>query len=147
MFKRILILLVVLMVLSIPLATKADFKCIGGPNCAAATSQTDCEAIVGCAWAESSASQTSPEPVKLTNPLSTDSPNVLIGKIVNSILGLVGSLALLMFVFGGLTWMTSSGNQEKVKRGRDIIVWSAIGLVIIFASYGLIRFLLINIKS
>lgn len=83
----------------------------------------------------------------LTNPLGTiDTPQALIGKIINSVLGVVGSLALLMFVYGGLTWMTSSGSQEKVKKGRDIIVWSAIGLAIIFASYGLVRILLNSVK-
>jgi hypothetical protein len=41
--------------------------------------------------------------------------------------------------------MTSGGSAEKIKKGRDIIIWSAIGLVVIFASYGLVRFLLLNI--
>ena len=83
----------------------------------------------------------------LTNPLgSVSTPQALIGKIINAVLGVVGSLALLMFVYGGLTWMTSSGSQEKVKKGRDIIVWSAIGLAIIFASYGLVRVLLNYVK-
>jgi len=83
----------------------------------------------------------------LTNPLgSVSTPQALIGKIINAVLGVVGSLALLMFVYGGLTWMTSSGSQEKVKKGRDIIVWSAIGLAIIFASYGLVRILLNSVQ-
>lgn len=82
----------------------------------------------------------------LSNPLSVSTPQELIGKIINAVLGIVGSLALLMFVYGGLTWMTSSGSQEKVKKGRDIIVWSAIGLAIIFASYGLVRILLNTVK-
>ena len=81
---------------------------------------------------------------KLNNPLgdSIDTPQKLIGKVINSVLGVVGSLALLMFVYGGLTWMTSSGNAEKVKKGRDIIIWSAIGLAIIFSAYGLTRVLI-----
>ena len=83
----------------------------------------------------------------LTNPLSVDSPQALIGRIINTVLGVVGSLALLMFVFGGLTWMTSSGNQEKVKKGRDIIVWSAIGLAVIFTSYALTRFVLSTVSQ
>jgi hypothetical protein len=84
--------------------------------------------------------------VKLDNPLgSIDSPQVLIGNIINSVLGVVGSLALLMFVFGGITWMTSSGSQEKVKKGRDIIIWSVLGLAIIFLSYALTRFILSTI--
>ena len=81
---------------------------------------------------------------ELKNPLgdSIDTPQKLIGKVINAILGVVGSLALLMFVYGGLTWMTSSGNSDKVKKGRDIIVWSAIGLAIIFSAYGLTRVLI-----
>jgi len=81
----------------------------------------------------------------LPNPLAASgvsTPQELIGKVINSVLGVVGSLALLMFIYGGLTWMTSAGSSEKVKKGRDIIIWSAIGLFIIFASYALIRFLI-----
>jgi len=82
----------------------------------------------------------------LQNPLgSITSPQALIGRIINSVLGVVGSIALLMFVYGGLTWMTSSGNDEKVKKGRDIILWSAIGLVVISMSYALTRFVLSTI--
>jgi len=85
---------------------------------------------------------------KLSNPLGSDieTPQALIGQIINSVLGVVGSLALLMFVYGGITWMTSSGNQEKVKKGRDVIVWAAIGLVIVFSAYGLTRVLIEGIS-
>jgi hypothetical protein len=91
---------------------------------------------------------------KLDNPLNPngitdgsqiDSPQKLIGIVINSVLGVVGSIALLMFIYGGLTWMTSSGNAEKVKKGRDIILWSAIGLVVIFSAYALTRFVLSTI--
>jgi hypothetical protein len=76
--------------------------------------------------------------VTLDNPLGgIDTPQLLIGQIINAVLGIVGSLALLMFVYGGITWMTSSGNADKVKKGRDILVWSAIGLAIVFSAYGL----------
>jgi len=84
--------------------------------------------------------------VCLPNPLKTNSPQVLIGRIINSILGIIGSLALVMFIFGGLTWMTSSGSPEKVKKGRDTILWSAIGLIIIFAAYAAVRFLLVSLQ-
>jgi len=85
----------------------------------------------------------------LQNPLGNviTTPQALIGRIIDSVLGVVGSIALLMFVYGGLTWMTSSGNDEKVKKGRDIILWSAIGLVVIFMSYALTRFVLSTIAK
>ena len=86
---------------------------------------------------------------KLNNPLgsSIETPQALIGQIINSVLGVVGSLALLMFVYGGITWMTSSGSPEKVKKGRDIIVWSAIGLAVVFSAYGLTRVLIEGITK
>ncbi|OIO06371.1 hypothetical protein AUJ26_00725 [Candidatus Falkowbacteria bacterium CG1_02_37_21] len=84
----------------------------------------------------------------IQNPLgSIDSPQALIGKVINNALGVVGSIALLMFVYGGLVWMTSAGSPEKVKNGRDILVWSAIGMAVIFSAYGLTRFVLTAIAQ
>jgi hypothetical protein len=88
--------------------------------------------------------------VSLTNPLGgegDDAPSVnsIIGRVINAILGVIGSLALLMFVYGGITWMTSSGSPEKIKKGRDIIVWSVIGLAVIFFSYALVNLVIFDI--
>lgn len=83
----------------------------------------------------------------LVNPLGNiNSPQALIGKIINAVMGLIGSITLLMFVFGGFTWMTSAGSPEKVKKGRDILVWAAIGLVIIFSAYALVNLIITSIK-
>ena len=81
--------------------------------------------------------------VKLDNPLgsTTDIPS-LIGKIITAILGIVGSLALVMFIYGGIMWMTASGNEQKVTKGRETLLWAALGLVVIFSSYALTRFII-----
>lgn len=84
----------------------------------------------------------------LQNPLgSTNSVQALIGKVITAVMGVIGSIALLMFIYGGITWMTSSGNQEKIKKGQGIIVWATIGLVVIFLSYALTRFVLTSIAG
>ncbi len=84
----------------------------------------------------------------LENPLGNDntSPQKLIGNVINAVMGIVGSIALLMFIFGGLTWMLSGGSSEKVKKGKDILVWSAVGLAVIFSSYALVYFVITKIK-
>ena len=86
--------------------------------------------------------KTTSETVSLTNPIGETDISVLIGRVIKAILGIVGSLALVMFIYGGVTWMTSAGNAEKVQKGKDTLVWAAIGLVIIFASYALVRFVI-----
>lgn len=83
----------------------------------------------------------------LNNPLgSIETPQVLIGKLINSALGIVGSITLLMFVYGGFIWMTSSGSSDKIKKGKDIILWSAIGLAVIFSSYALVALVIKSVK-
>ena len=79
--------------------------------------------------------------VCLDNPLGENvTPEIFIGKIILAVLGIVGSLALVMFIYGGLTWMTASGNSEKVEKGKNIIIWAVIGLAVIFMSYAMVRF-------
>lgn len=80
----------------------------------------------------------------LPNPLGSDNtdPRVIIGNVIKAGLGIVGSLALAVFIFGGFTWVVAAGNDEKIKKGKDMIMWAALGLVVIFLSYALVTFVL-----
>jgi len=81
--------------------------------------------------------------VSLDNPLgdTKDIPS-LIGNVISAVLGIVGSLALVMFIYGGVIWMTAAGNEQSVTKGRNILMWAALGLVVIFSSYALTRFVI-----
>ncbi len=80
--------------------------------------------------------------VSLSNPLPTNSVPMLIGRVIDAILGIVGSLALVMFIYGGFTWMTASGNEQSVTKGKNILMWAAVGLAVIFLSYALVKFII-----
>ena len=62
------------------------------------------------------------------------------------ILGATGSLSLLMFVYGGVVFLTSAGNKEQVEKGKKIITGALIGIAIVFLSYTIIGYL-INILA
>ena len=81
----------------------------------------------------------------LTNSMESDTPEEIIGKAINAVLGIVGSLALVMFIYGGIVWMTAAGNDQRVQRGKDTLLWAVIGLVVIFSSYALVRFVINNV--
>lgn len=76
------------------------------------------------------------------NPLSTTEVPVVIGRIINTALGLLGSVALLMFIYGGVTWLTAYGSTEKIQKGKDIMTWAVLGIILVFASFALVRFVL-----
>lgn len=78
---------------------------------------------------------------QLSNPLKANSIPELIGIIIQAILGIVGSIALLMFIYGGFMWLTSGGNDKKIEEGRKTLVWSILGLALIFASYAILKFI------
>lgn len=91
-----------------------------------------------------------PTVVKLVNPIGGTKENpegtvavpVILGGILTKALGVMGSAALLMFVIGGAMWLTSAGNSERVQKGTETMVWAAIGVLIIFSSYAILRLVL-----
>ena len=80
--------------------------------------------------------------VSLPNPLGTTDVNQVIANMINFILSLVGSVSLILFIYGGITWMTSAGAPAQVKKGKDIVVWAIIGLAVVFTSYILVKFVI-----
>ena len=77
----------------------------------------------------------------LDNPLGNQNPQPqdLYGRLIFAFMGITGIIALLMFIIGGFQWMTAGGNAEKVKQGRDTLLWAIMGLVVIFSSYAILR--------
>lgn len=61
------------------------------------------------------------------------------------ILGIVGSLALLMFIYGGFMFLISAGSSEKIGKAKTILVAAVVGLAIVFGSYLIIKFVLSTI--
>jgi len=71
--------------------------------------------------------------------------NDLLQLIINfgsGMFAIIGSFAFAFFVYGGFTIVTSFGNAERVKKGKDIMVAAVVGLVIALSAYLLIDFML-----
>jgi len=75
--------------------------------------------------------------VELVNPLGAgnDDVRVIIGNVIRAALSLSGSIALLMFVYGGFLWLTSGGNQTQIDKGKKVLVWSTLGVVLIASAF------------
>lgn len=84
---------------------------------------------------------TPPGTTCLKNPLrdaqgnsATDIPT-LIGSIIKVVLGIVGSVTIFVMISGAKTWLLSGGNPEKVSAGAATMLWAALGVFLVLASY------------
>jgi purine-cytosine permease-like protein len=58
-----------------------------------------------------------------------------IRSVISVIAGLAGLVAAGFFVVGGFVYITSTGNPERLEKGKHTLLYSGIGLVIVFAAY------------
>lgn len=92
--------------------------------------------------APAAAPAVNPANVTLVDPLNSVTLPQLAGRVIKAFIGIVGSLALLMFIWGGFLWLTAAGNTDRIKQGRDSMMWAVIGLVFIFSSYIIASFII-----
>ncbi len=71
----------------------------------------------------------------LKNPLKVNDPNVIVGNLIKGVMGFAGTIALVMFIYGGLMWMFSGGKTDLVEKGKKTFIWATLGLLVIFSSY------------
>ncbi len=63
----------------------------------------------------------------------------LIILLIRGSLAVIGVVALVWLVWGGIRWISSGGSADKVKKGKDIIVNSILALFVAFSSYLLLN--------
>jgi hypothetical protein len=66
---------------------------------------------------------------------------ILLGiNLTKMILGLVGSLALLFFIYGGITFMLAGGKSEAIDKGKKILTNAVIGVAIVLGAWIIVNF-------
>lgn len=78
--------------------------------------------------------------------LGTEDPATIVFTIVNTALIFLGTITLILMLVAGFLWLTAAGEEEKIKKAKDIIGGATIGLVIVLGSYGLAQYLFTAIR-
>lgn len=72
-------------------------------------------------------------------------PSMLIAGTIRYISGFAGGIALLMMVFGSLRMLTSAGNADSLKNGREQFVSAIVGLLFVLFSVLLLQIIGVDI--
>jgi hypothetical protein len=74
----------------------------------------------------------------IPNPLGYDTFEELVTAVINFIFLISLALAPLMVVLAGFYLLTAGGNPANIKKAQTIIIWTAVGLLVVLLAKGLI---------
>lgn len=78
----------------------------------------------------------------LINPLGARSIPTLMADLIKWLSGLAGAFFTLYLLWGGLEWMTAGGDSKKTTAARNRILYSILGIGVIFTAYFMIEALI-----
>lgn len=58
--------------------------------------------------------------------------------VINFAIAIIGALALLFIIIGGVRMVVSAGNESAIKAGKKTVTWAVIGLVVALLSFSII---------
>lgn len=79
-------------------------------------------------------SQSNVNPVAQFSNIST-----ILNQVLPTLMIVASLVCLAMLLMGAFSYVTSSGEQEKLQKARKTITYSIIGLILIFLSYLMVR--------
>ncbi len=75
---------------------------------------------------------------KVTDSLGNKSIPAIIARVISWALPLTGALFMIMFLYGGFTWMTAGGDLDRVKKANKTLTNAVIGMALVFFAYILV---------
>jgi len=67
--------------------------------------------------------------------------------LIQALLGLLGIVFVALLIYGGYYYLTSAGNEEKVKKGKNVLKAAVVGIVIVLSGYTLTTFIVNMIET
>lgn len=81
-----------------------------------------------------------PSEAKDLNKIGDTNLSAFVGRGIKTVLGVSGTMALVIFIYGGVMWMTAGGNPERSTKSLKILMWAGLGAIVMLASYAIVDF-------
>ncbi len=83
---------------------------------------------------------------KICGAESKDDLPKLITNVVNILLFIVGIIAVIAIIIGGIRYTTSNGDSSQTKAAKDTILYAVIGLVVAIMSFAIVNFVIVAFR-
>ncbi len=71
----------------------------------------------------------------------------LLTTIINVVIGIVGFIAVIMMILGGISFITSQGDAAKVTKAKNTILYGVVGLIVAMLAFAIVNFVLNSVFS
>ena len=68
-------------------------------------------------------------------------------QITNVVLYIVGVVAVVMLIIGGIKYVVSGGDAKKVTDAKNTVLYAIIGLIIAFLAFAIVNFVITTLPS
>ncbi len=68
--------------------------------------------------------------------------NNIADKIINPLIGLFITLAIMLFLYGVIEFIWGADNEDKRNQGKQHIVWGIVGLFIMVSVFGIMNIII-----
>lgn len=65
--------------------------------------------------------------------------------LADLMLSVLGAIALLFFIIGGVIWLTSGGSSGQIEKGKKILSGTVIGIIIVLGAWTLVNFIIVGL--
>ncbi len=72
---------------------------------------------------------------------------IIVANIIQTVLGLLGVIFVILIIYSGFLWMTASGNDEKIKSAQGHLRNAVIGVAIVVGAQIITYWVLFNITE
>ena len=66
----------------------------------------------------------------------------IVGTIVNTMLFIVGVLAVIMIIYSGIRYITAHGDKGQVESAKNTLIYSIVGLVVAIVAYAIVNWVI-----
>ena len=73
---------------------------------------------------------------------NTKANEATLGNILNTVYMVAGIVAVVAIIIGAYWYVTSAGNAESIKRGKNAILYAVVGLVVTVMAYAITNFVI-----
>ncbi len=62
--------------------------------------------------------------------------------VLSVVFAIIGVIAVVMIVIGGVNYMTSQGDSQKIQKAKNTIMYGIIGMVVALLAFAIVQFVM-----